>query len=774
MSNVVKRITEVMEKYADKLAFEDENGKKTYGDIDRESGKIYAYLKEKGIGRENFVQILVPRGTAGIVAMVGVMKAGAAFVVSDTNYPQKRLEFIRNDVGVKLVLDEETYQYIMKNVESLPGYEDADVHDAAFALYTSGSTGAPKGILHEYGTWDLIMKSFPAPKFITNEYREEPHIMVCSMSFGLALFEIINTFNLLWPTYIVSTTLLRNVPGLFRLIEEKKAYSITMSPSFWRLYTNPSPSLKLVMVAGESARGIYHANEYPAIYNMYGSSETGCFLFGMDLDKPYEQGPLGQPIVVEVDSHLEDKDGNRVEGLGEGEVCCRNPYLRGYINLPEKTQEAIRDGVFHTRDLARFDEEGTCILIGRIDEMVKINGQRVEPGEVEYVIRNVKGVKNAAVKGFEENGRTFLGAFYVAEDNVTDADILSAVSARLPAYMIPERIVKMDALPLNANGKLDRLALTPPPLKTKNVAPETKEEELALSVARKLLTNVEFGVTDDLDELGMDSIVAMHYSLMLHEAGMEISASDIFKYRNIRRIVSGDSRMMWFVQDYDESKPVLVIASGIVMLRPVLPFYEQMSRSYNILVIEPVQDHYENELEGLKYDELVEQYMDQIAEIVPDVQKIIGFMGFSFGGELSASLAHRFEELYGRKTFAILGDTIVKLQSEYTDREITGDDLSESVIMGMKEKLSSFLERLNIINSFGYGEKYACYDGPVTLIDAQIGYTDAEETAKLENAKGRYPDLTIIPMEKCTHSDLFRNLELLPFYEKLIEDNLQK
>ena len=180
-------------------------------------------------------------------------------------------------------------------------------------------------------------------------------------------------------------------------------------------------------------------------------------------------------------------------------------------------------------------------------------------------------------------------------------------------------------------------------------------------------------------------------------------------------------------------------------------------------------DVYEKRLKGLKYDTLIETYLEQIMRIVPDPKRIIGFMGFSFGGEVAASLACRFREVEGRECFAILGDTVVKAPGEYLDRKLTKEDIPEDVTLGMKEKIDSFVYRADIINSFGYGKKYACYDGPVTLIDSKLGYTEEREEKKLVNAAVRYSNLTVIPMEECTHSDLFRNMDLLPFYQSLID-----
>ena len=373
------------------------------------------------------------------------------------------------------------------------------------------------------------------------------------------------------------------------------------------------------------------------------------------------------------------------------------------------------------------------------------------------------------MKGFEDHGRTWLCAFYVAEDDIKESDLLSFISDKLAPYMIPERMVRVDALPLNANGKLDRMSLKPPAAKTECISPVTRDEEAAFRLAKEIIRDIEFGVTDDLVTLGMDSLNSIRFSMALKEAGVDISASDVIKHRNIRDILSSESRMLWFVEDYDEKKPVLVITSGIVSLHPVLSIYRELSRSYNILLIEPIQDHFEKRLKGLHYDELIILYMDRILETVPDVQKITGFMGFSFGGVLAASLAHRFEDLYGRKTFAILGDTNASKKTEYLDREIKREELDNSKKRS-KEKVDSFLVQINIINGFGYGEKYACYDGPVTLLLAGRDTTEEKKKTRRQNARERYTNLSFVPMKQYSHTDLFHCMDLIPFYFRLIED----
>ena len=160
MSEFFKRIQSQVLNTPEKIILSSMGDEKniTYRELDLLSGKVYRYLKDHGIGREDFVNIILPRGVEPFIAMLGVWKAGAAFVLLEQEYPAERIAFILKDSGCKLVLDSRVWEEILQ-CESLPGFADVDDHDAAFAVYTSGTTGNPKGVLHEYGNLDMIAQS---------------------------------------------------------------------------------------------------------------------------------------------------------------------------------------------------------------------------------------------------------------------------------------------------------------------------------------------------------------------------------------------------------------------------------------------------------------------------------------------------------------------------------------------------------------------------------------------------------------------------------------
>ena len=741
----------------------------TYPQLRKSAERIFCFLRSKGVCTGDAVAIVMPRSIDYVIAETACLLFGFCAVLLDSGYPKERIDFSVKDSGAKLIIDEEFFHKAISFDAVPPQKEPVSEQTPALVFYTSGSTGRPKGVLHDQKS---IGECMGRQLGIMEPQNTDVIGAVYSFAFAAHLADTIMA--------LCSGASCILVPQNIRLDSVKTAdfidrHGIThtyMQPKLIKLFRKKGNSLKRIGIGTEPVRQI--APDGYRLFNSYAMTETNV-LTSFEIDKAYDNTPLGKALKG-VKTYILDENGQPCD---EGELCVAGYFFTEYIGQPEKTaQTKVKNPFFEedgheymirTGDLARRLPDGNIIYVNRKDWMININGHRIEPGEIENVLREAKGVKDAAVKSFEEHGRTYLCAFYAAEDEIKESDLLSFVSDRLAPYMIPERMVRMDALPLNANGKLDRLSLKPPAAKTECIPPASKDEETALCLAKGIIGDIDFGVTDNLNTLGMDSLNSAKFSVALKQAGFDISTSDVIKNKNIRNILSKKSRMLWFVKDYDENKPVLVVASGIVVLLSVLPIYRELSRSYNILLIEPVQDHYEKTLKGLKYDEIITLYMNQILEAVPDAQKIIGFMGFSFGGELAASLAHRFEELFGRKTFAILGDTSIQKKTEYMDREITRDDLDNTKPRS-KEKVDNFLANINIVNGFGYGEKYACYNGPVIFLAAGRDTTEEKANRKRRNAKERYANISFVPIKEYSHTDLFNRTELAPFYLKMIED----
>ena len=213
--------------------------------------------------------------------------------------------------------------------------------------------------------------------------------------------------------------------------------------------------------------------------------------------------------------------------------------MRGYINLPEETEKAFKNGMYHTGDLARVDEKGNYVLLGRSGDMIKINGNRIEPAEIEASVKQVLGISWAAARGFEENGKSYLCAYYT-EDVAVDPDRMrEELSKRLPYYMIPAYYMKIDKVPLKPNGKMDRKALPKPDasdFKTDYAAPENETQEKLCTAMAAVLGLEQVGINDDFYELGGDSLGSIK---VITESDLPgLNASEIFRGRTPKKIAA--------------------------------------------------------------------------------------------------------------------------------------------------------------------------------------------------------------------------------------------
>ena len=519
------------------ILFDDANSKGiTYAQLDEMSGKVYAYLKQNGIGREDFVLLNLPRGVMPIIAMVGVWKAGAAWALVEDTYAPERINYIREDCGCKAELNAANWPDVM-HTAPLSGFETPDVHDAAYAIYTSGTTGNPKGVLHEYGNLDRAIQSIRLGGEIPFNDKDRLALLA-PMNFVASVIVILAALNVFCgKTYVVSYATIKNPASLAKFFLMKRITITFLTPSYVRkLGEKTGPFLRMLFVGSEPANNIYNKNL--DLINIYACSESGFAVGVFRIDQSYETCPIGQPAVATKIIRL-GEDGKEVGDDEIGELCFENPYVRGYMNLPEETSKNFVDGIYHTGDLARRDSNGNYVLLGRSNDMIKINGNRIEPAEIEAAVKSTLGIDWAAARGFEEDGKSFLCAYYTANVQVDTEKLRSEMMKRLPYYMIPSYYIHIDEVPLKPNGKLDRKALPKPDIsdfRSDYVAPETETQKVLCDAMAKVLKLNQVGLHDDFYEMGGDSLTSIE---MITESGLPgLVASQIFRGRTPEKIAA--------------------------------------------------------------------------------------------------------------------------------------------------------------------------------------------------------------------------------------------
>jgi len=501
----------------------------TYGEIYAASGRVYAYLQGRGIGRNDTVVIHMARGIETICAMLGVWRAGAALTVCEYGVmPLKRVDYIKDELKCALELTDAVYAEAM-TLEPREGRADISEHDPAFAVYTSGSTGNPKGVIHEFGKLDIILNVDKKA-----DYDHVSQVVGC-----LAPLNTIVSILLLVPALanrgvldIIPYAVIKDPARLIKYISINSISMMFMPPALLKaLPVLPKP-LSVVFAGSERASEIWRPGI--KIFNGYALSESGFTALYHTAQEGETEVPVGVSLLG-FKAFLVDED--RKPTTGSGELVIENPYTRGYVN-PELNKGVFEDGLLYTGDIASYNPETGFTLLGRGDDMIKLRGNRVEPAEIENAVKKALGLKWACARGCE-------GAVcvYYCENVGFDADELrKELSRTLPAYMIPRYFTRIEKTPLLPSGKLNRMAL-PQPVRTDALStyapPETPLEEKLCRAFADTLKLESVGVHDDYYAIGGDSVNAM---ALLNSLDEDITIETLLMERTPRRIAEAVSR----------------------------------------------------------------------------------------------------------------------------------------------------------------------------------------------------------------------------------------
>lgn len=498
----------------------------TVAQLDILSGKVYRYLKDKNFGKEDMICILLPRGTAVAIAMLGIWKAGAAAVIIDENSPVERTEYIQKDCGCVLVFDEQVWKEILC-LEPLEGHEPIDPHAAAFAVYTSGTSGNPKGVLHEYGRIPITFASYRW-KGVSISQRNDIIILYFPLNFVASIMFMIISWMIGTKLLVVPYSVSKDPLKIMEFLVENKVTLAFIPPSLFRTQKSFGPYLKKVILSSEPAHGIWKDPSEMMVFNGYCSTETACGLLVSVLDKPSVAAPVGLPQ-YNVGIYLINDDGNPVEKGETGELCFDAPFTRGYINQPEQTAKSFVNGIFHSGDLARQMSDGQYQIVGRISDTIKINGKRVEPTEVEEAIKRVTGLEWTAVRSIRDINGMHLAAYHLGDVETGIIELREKLGQILPYYMLPSYFVKIDSIPRLHNGKMNRKALPRPSVSDylREYVPLTNEtEEIICNAMQKVLKVKRIGKNDDFFLLGGDSLSSMK---LIVETGLSgLTFEDIY------------------------------------------------------------------------------------------------------------------------------------------------------------------------------------------------------------------------------------------------------
>ncbi|MDY7077386.1 MAG: amino acid adenylation domain-containing protein [Chloroflexota bacterium] len=569
----------------------------TYDELNRRANQLAHHLRKLGVGPETLVGLCVDRSLEMVVGLLGVLKAGGAYLPLDPAYPQERLAFIMEDSRVSVLLTQSHLAdrlHATRNTQHV--YLDTDwkliaqesgenlaigvmPENAAYVIYTSGSTGRPKGVPVPHRS---VVNHNVA---MAEQFRLQPGdrvLQFATINFDAAVEEIFPTWWSGATVVLRADDMLTTGEDLLRLVEKEKLTVLDLPTAYWHewvyemsLLGEPLPeSLRLVIVGGEKASAerlaawqkIAGANV--VWMNTYGPTEGT--IVATSYEPPagevwdVETGiPIGRPI-ANARVYLLDRNLQPVPVGVPGELCIGGTGVaQGYLNRPTLTAETFIPDPFSsepgarlykTGDLARYLPDGNVEFLGRVDHQVKVRGFRVEPGEIEAVLAQHPALRESVVAAREDQaGNTRLVAYIVPDRDPapTVSDLRDFLAEKLPEYMVPSAFVTLDGLPLMPSGKVNRRALPAPDqarpeLDAAYVAPHTRKEEILAAVWSQVLGVEQVGVHDNFFELGGDSILSIQVIARANQAGLRLTPRQLFEAPTIARLaaVAGNGRIV--------------------------------------------------------------------------------------------------------------------------------------------------------------------------------------------------------------------------------------
>ncbi len=664
----------------------------TYRELNQRASQIAHYLRKLGVGSERLVGISLERSPQMIAGLLGIWKAGAAYVPLDPSYPQDRLSFMVQDAGVEVLLTEKRCHHLFSEARTktvcldsdwplIAGEEKSNLDSGttpsnlAYVMYTSGSTGTPKGamILHSglvnYLTWaiktygvgpggsvpvhssisfDLTVTSLYTPLFAGGQVELLPEDSAaqnllaalrrtkgrCLVKITPAHLELLS--QLLGPEEVAGMTKTFVIGGENLLADQL------------RLWRECAPATRLI--------------------NEYGPTETvvGCCIYEVQADDPRGGSvPIGRPI-ANTQLYVLDPDLQPVPVGEMGELYIGGAGVaRGYWNRPELTAERFLPDPFSGRaggrlyksgDLARYREDGILECLGRADNQVKVRGYRIELGEIEAKLASHPKVQSCAVLAREdEPGNRHLAAYVSSAKNQSPApeELQSFLKQALPEYMVPTHFVFLETLPLTPNGKVDRKALPVPSHASaasgESVAPRTETEQTLAAIWTRLLKIDHIGIHEDFFDLGAHSLMAVRAVGQIREAfGVELPLATLLEAPTIAALAKILGDKQWV-----PSWSLLVPMRQEGTKPPLFLFHAHGGNvlEYHALVqhLEKDQPVYAFQAKGLdgqmpenpSVEGMAAAFLEELRQFQPQGPYFLG--GFCLGGLLALEVAQQLK-----------------------------------------------------------------------------------------------------------------------------------
>jgi amino acid adenylation domain-containing protein len=664
----------------------------TYRELNEKANQFSHYLiQSHEIEPDQLVAIQLPRTESMVVALLGIMKAGAAFVPIDLQYPEARVEEMLQQCNCTLIVDEEFWENFLlfrgQFSRQNPFLEKLGSH-LAYGIFTSGSSGVPKAVQIEHRS---LMNYLDWAAFTYHVQPSERVWLFSSLSFDFTITQLF--LPLLLGKELVLADPNQNLEQtLAEVLDDPSTSVIKLTPSHLSLVDAEklaSATAKLFVMGGEallsSHVNLLLNNKGCIIFNEYGPTETTVGSVVMKITSESQQPLIGAPI-WNTDLYVLDKNSQLVPKGAAGELCIGGFGLaRGYANQPEFTAEKFiphpfdpSRKIYKTGDLVRWTNNGLMEYLGRIDQQVKIRGYRIEPGEIENKIKTIPGLEQVAVLPFESpQGDLELIAFY--KGNMDWQDVSSQMKSMLPGYMQPYAFIQVSQWPMTVNGKLDKKEL----LQKVGHDQDSISVEIPTSFQERKMADIwaevlgvelsKIGLDTDFFDLGGQSLKAIRLVNRLNrELNMQVSVSDLFSSGTIRSIAkkypqglfkkTGDSLVRFHKPEIETNRYLFYIPPivGIPVGPDELMFGLKEHHTFGFLYT-PEED-------------FVSYCLKKVIETAGQDAEIT-IMGYSSGGNIAFEVVKQLSSAGFKVNKLLLIDSIFKkgaidFNEEYVNQEI--------------------------------------------------------------------------------------------------------
>ncbi|XHX79762.1 MAG: amino acid adenylation domain-containing protein [Stenomitos frigidus ULC029] len=708
-------------KTPDALAVVFEHQSLTYRELNQRANQLAHHLQQLGVNPETVVGLCTDRSPDLIIGILGIWKAGGAYLPLDPSYPSDRLNFMLKDAQVDLLVTQQAYgdqfdelQTVYLDRKETSQYKASNptshvtANSLAYIIYTSGSTGKPKGVLVEHrGLSNLVA----AQRQVFKLQPSNRILQFASLSFDAFIFELVMALANGAALYMAPRETLLPGVTLLGFLDDNAITHVTLPPAVLALLpSRPLPALQTIISAGEAcSSNVVDRWANHQFFNAYGPTEATIWATVAQLqpgDKPTIGYPIANTQVYLLDAHLQPVSIGVTGDLYIGGAGV----ARGYLNRPDLTTERFIDNPFKehgawgmghgemkptpdsrsaersrrsplptpsphlykTGDLARYHADGSLEFLGRVDRQIKLNGYRIELGEIETVLHQYPPIQTAVVTLREDVGARRLVAYMLlkSEQIVTTNELQRFLRSQLPDHLMPSTFVQLETLPLTPNGKIDYAAL--PNANQSNVerssfvAPQTAIEKTLTSLWRQLLQQEAIGIHDSFFDLGGDSLLAVRLmDLMRQQFEQELPLSSFLLNPTIAGLAIAlnphNKPLPWSplvpLQPKGSKPPFFCVHPIFGVVLPYYTLAQAMGLDQPFYGLQPFG--IDGKPPHTRLEDMAAYYIQAIRQMQPQGPYYLG--GWSFGGLVAFEMAQQLRQAGHTVALLAILDTLAPI-----------------------------------------------------------------------------------------------------------------